>query len=830
MTQKQALRLVLQHMPEHLPGGIMVYRDDKREEILYANSWLISMMGCSSFEDFLELTGGTFTNLVHPDDRDEVSRDIREQIAGSRSKLDFVNYRVIRKDGSIRRVEEFGHRVFIPGVGTVFYVSFLDNDTKYKIYDMDSLTGLPGKTRFLQHASVAMKLASLDAKAPKMALVYVNIHNFHLYNMRNGSEKGNQFLIRMANVLRENFPNKLISRFTDDHFVILTSLPALKKQIPVITGQIHGLYDASHLDVKFGICPVDEYTMPVEVGCSRARMACDCIKEIPDRHVCFYTHAMGEKRNLRNYIIDHFREALEKRWIHVYFQPVIRTVSGTLASVEALSRWIDPQKGMISPGIFVPLLEDSRQIRKLDLYVLEEICRLYQLQIEQGKIAIPVSFNLSRVDFFQGSVFEEVEIIRKKYQVPRNMLYVEITESIFIHEGDVLYQEIERFRQAGYEVWMDDFGSGYSSLNTLKNYQFDEIKIDMAFLSQFTEKSQNIIKAIIRMAKKIGLHTLMEGVETQEQAAFVRSIGCELIQGYYYGRPMPFDELKREYWEKHWTVETPALRQYYGSLSGVDFLTDKPLAVVEVSRGNVRYLFTNEEYKETIYSAGMESPEQAAELVNAQAGPISKNIQSFLTDVVQSHERKIMTYTVNGQYMKLEAKYLASHEQNHLILLSLTNFTIQKEKNPSDNLDEVIRNLLYLYQTVSLVDVEKDTAIPLMMNSPYQDYFHKKRTGIRDMVEQYMETMIHPGDRERFLAFNEPDSMMERIRNNPEGMISGGFRTLGNDGKYQWDIHSIFPVIQKGKAYLLYTVRHYPLEMQKNMACHIQKQENGQKE
>lgn len=252
--------------------------------------------------------------------------------------------------------------------------------------------------------------------------------------------------------------------------------------------------------------------------------------------------------------------------------------------------------------------------------------------------------------------------------------------------------------------------------------------------------------------------------------------------------------------------------------------------MVEVSRGNVRYLFTNEEYKETIYSAGMESPEQTAELVNAQAGPISKNIQSFLTDVVQSHERKIMTYTVNGQYMKLEAKYLASHEQNHLILLSHTNFTIQKEENPSDNLDEVIRNLLYLYQTVSLVDVEKDTAIPLMMNSPYQDYFHKKRTGIRDMVEQYMETMIHPGDRERFLAFNEPDSMMDRIRKNPEGMISGGFRTLGNDGKYQWDIHSIFPVIQKGKAYLLYTVRHYPLEMQKNMACHIQKQENGQKE
>lgn len=829
MTQEQILHLVRQQMPEHLPGGVLIYYDNKREEILYANPWLISMMGCSSFDDFMELTGGTFASLVHPDDRKDVERDIREQIAGSRSKLDFVNYRVIRKDGSIRRVEEFGHRVFIPGVGTVFYVFFLDNDTKYKVYDMDSLTGLPGKTRFLKHASMIMNMAANDSLAPKMALVYVNIHNFHLYNMRNGSEKGNQFLVRMANVLRKNFPNKLISRFTDDHFVILTSLPALKKQIPVITGQIHGLYDASNLDVKFGICPVDEYTMSVEVGCSRARMACDCIKEIPDRHICYYTHAMGEKRNLRNYIIDHFREALEKRWIHVYFQPVIRTVSGTLASVEALSRWIDPQKGMISPGIFVPLLEDSRQIRKLDMYVLEEICRLCQLQREQGKVMIPVSFNLSRMDFFQGSVFEEVEEIRKRYQVPRNMLYVEITESVLIHEGDVLYQEIERFRQAGYEVWMDDFGSGYSSLNTLKNYSFDEIKIDMAFLSEFTEKSQNIIKAIIRMAKKIGLHTLMEGVETQEQAAFVQSIGCELIQGYYYGRPMPFDELKRKYWEKHWKVETPELRQYYGALSVVDFLTDKPMAVAEIYRDNFRHLFINEEYRKTLRSVGMENPMLTAKFDNAVAGPAGKNVQDFLENIIHNHTGKTLTYTVDGQYMKLEANYLTSCGDHHLLQLYLTNITIQDDNQISDNLDWVTRNLLDLYYLVSLVDLKTDTAIPMVKNSPYQEYFYQQRSGIWDMVKQYAETMIHPEDRERFLAFNAQDSMKKRIQQSPEGMISGSFRTLGHDKKYHWDIHSIIPVILKGKNYILYTARHSPLETQLNMVSTIHKTENGQK-
>lgn len=825
MTQEQIQHLVLQQMPEHLPGGILIYRDNKREEILYANSWFISMMGCSSFEDFMELTGGIFADLVHPDDRDGVERDIREQIAGSRSKLDFVNYRIIRKDGSIRRVEEFGHRVFIPGVGTVFYVFFLDNDTKYKIYDMDSLTGLPGKTRFLKHASVVMKLASLDSKAPKMALVYVNIHNFHLYNMRNGSEKGNQFLIRMAKVLKGNFPNKLISRFEDDHFVILTSLPALKKQIPVITGQIHGLYDASHLDVKFGICPVDDYTMPVEVGCSRARMACDTIKEFPDKHVCFYTQPMGDARNLRNYIIDHFREAIEKHWIQVYFQPVIRTVSGTLASMEALSRWMDPQKGKINPGVFVPLLEDSRQVRKLDMYVLEEICRLYQRQKEQGKILIPVSFNLSRGDFFQRSVFDEVEEIRKRYQVPRNMLYVEITESLLVYEGDVLYQEIERFRQAGYEVWMDDFGSGYSSLNTLKNYSFDEIKIDMAFLSHFTDKSQNIIQAIIRMAKKIGMHTLMEGVETSEQVEFAKSIGCELLQGYYYGRPMPFEELKRVCQEKHWQVETPQLRKYYGSLGAIDFLTDKPMAVVEVTNHRIRYLFVNEEYRKTLQSIGIMSLEKTEEFVNDQAGPTSKNMQRMLADVINSHTEEALTYTLNGRYVKLEANYLASHGQHHLVQLYLNNITMQTERKLSENLDQVTRNLLSLYQMVFLVDMEKDTAVPLIVNTPFQEYFYQKCVGIQAMVKQYAETMIHPEDRERFLAFNESESMMNRIRQNPEGTISGVFRTLGNDEKYHWDIHSIFPTMLNGKIYLLYTARISPFENELNIACTSSREE-----
>ena len=367
MTEKGTLSVLLRDLPEHLPGGLLIYRDNPGEEILYANTRLCTMFGCSSLEEFLELSGGSFATLVHPEDRNRVEREIREQILENKSKTDFVNYRICKNDGSIRRVEEFGHRVYVDGVGPVFYVYFLDYDNKYRAYDIDSLTGLPGKNRFIQHAATVLALTALDARAPQMAFVYANIHNFNRYNLRNGSEKGNQFLIKMAGVLQKNFPNRLISRFTDDHFMVLTTLSSLEKRLPVISREIHELYDSSHLEVKFGICPVEDAYMPVESACGMAQLACDRIRDIPDRHISFYTKAMGEARRLRSYVIDHFQKAMDNRWIQVYFQPVIRSISGTMASVEALARWVDPKKGTISPGIFIPYLEESRQIRKLDL-------------------------------------------------------------------------------------------------------------------------------------------------------------------------------------------------------------------------------------------------------------------------------------------------------------------------------------------------------------------------------------------------------------------------------------------------------------------------------
>lgn len=244
-------------------------------------------------------------------------------------------------------------------------------------------------------------------------------------------------------------------------------------------------------------------------------------------------------RDIRDHVIRHLDEAIEKHWIQVYYQPVIRTITGELCGMEALARWIDPEIGFLSPGSFIPVLEQVRLIHRLDGFVFEEVCRTLRQRLDENLPITPVSFNLSRYDFDMMDVFAFIENTRRKYAVPRDFLHVEITESVLAQDPRVIQQALTNLRQEGYEIWLDDFGSGYSSLNILKDYTVDLIKLDMGFLRSFTEKSRSIISSVIGMAKDLGIKTLAEGVETQEHADFLASIGCGRQQGFFYGKPRP---------------------------------------------------------------------------------------------------------------------------------------------------------------------------------------------------------------------------------------------------------------------------------------------------
>lgn len=806
MTQKSLTYIsILEHAMDGMPGGVLVYRADETEEILYANSWLIHTLGCLDMDDFMAVTGGTFKSFVHPCDAEKVEKDIERQISSGADVFDYVNYRIVTKDGTVKTVEEFGHRLQVPGIGPVFYVFFLDSSARYVLHDIDGITGLPGQTRFLKEASL---LLSLSGETERKVMLYMNIRNFRMYNLLYSSQRGNEFLQETARILKTAFPDALISRFSDDHFAILTGRTGVEEKIDRAYKKIMALREDVDLAVKFGLYVMTDGSMKPGIACDLAKTAADSIKDNYQLHMQVYTDKIGKKAFIKSYVMDHLQEAMDKKYIQIYLQPVIRTISGTLCSAEALSRWIDPVYGLLSPADFIPALEESRQIQKLDLYVLEEICRTYRSRVDKGLPVIPISFNLSRIDFYSGSIFEEVDAIVRKYQVPHCMIHVEITESVFVKDGVSISTQIDKFRDAGFEMWMDDFGSGYSSLNVLKDYHFDEIKIDMAFLSSFTQKAKDIIKSTVRMAKDIGIHTLVEGVETEEQMRFIRSIGCEKIQGWYYGRPMPLSELESCIREKGWILEDRALKNYYNPLGSVDFLTDESMALVEMNEGKLSYLFANHKFRQALATGGSSTPLHSARELNSSSSSLGRNIRAFFMNILRTGQDQALTYPKNNRYMHLTGRHISTlaGKDRHLFQVHLSNITISPETGEADTMDDILRNLYYLYQSITVVNLKDDTATPIIANTPFRQYLSEKTKGL-ESLRKAAESQIHPDDRPRYRRFTERQHLYQLLKEDPGGTAVSLFRTLGEDEKYHWSVHTIMAVPNTGFMTFLYAIK-----------------------
>ncbi len=418
----------------------------------------------------------------------------------------------------------------------------------------DHISGFLRMDPFFQHVEEVLESSQSDHS--RFAYVYCNIRNFKYYNVRYGFQAGNVVLKDLASIIRKNGPTYISSRFSDDHYVSFVNEEknALIDAVTKVVEEFHDKYARVGLKLKTGIYFMNQDGVDVVKAADLAKVACDSIRDAQG-YVCVYDEGLDRNIEVESYVLQHFEEALQNGYIKVYYQPVVRTITGETCGMEALSRWIDPIKGFFSPGDFIPVLEKNRLITKLDLYVLNQICQEMKDAELSGLPLIPVSFNLSRYDFVECDIFSEVEKIVITTGVARDMINVEITESTVMDNPEFLKNEIKRFREGGYQVWMDDFGSGYSSLNVLKDYAFDEIKLDMKFLSSFDENSKIIIKSVITMAKDIGIQTLAEGVETQAQLSFLREIGCEKAQGYLFSKPCPIAELRKKGKIDHVCVE-----------------------------------------------------------------------------------------------------------------------------------------------------------------------------------------------------------------------------------------------------------------------------------
>ncbi|MCR5129279.1 MAG: EAL domain-containing protein [Lachnospiraceae bacterium] len=429
------------------------------------------------------------------------------------------------------------------------------NEQMHKLAVYDELTGLYNMTYFRMEANAYIQ----DRKSEgEKSFLFLDVENFKAYNEKYGFNKGNELLKELAELIRNAFPESIVARFSDDHFAVLTDLPMEK--IEKIVVELHDKISKEHrytrLGIKLGVYRSDNPDIDPAVACDYARYACSSIKKQYDKNICIYDAKMEKDFRQRQYVINSIDEAVEKGYIKVFYQPVVWAADGTLCGCEALARWDDPVYGLLPPGAFIPVLEEYHQIHKVDICILEQVCRNLKADMDAGKPIVPISVNFSRLDFEAEDVNARLEEMTEKYGISKKLLHVEITESALGMDSGELKKAVHNLWEDDYELWLDDFGSAYSSLNVLKDYEFNTLKIDLLFLRDFAKdgKATPILKSIVAMAKVLGMSTVAEGVETREAADFLNEIGCERLQGYFFGKPMPAEELQEKIASGEYTV------------------------------------------------------------------------------------------------------------------------------------------------------------------------------------------------------------------------------------------------------------------------------------
>jgi len=429
----------------------------------------------------------------------------------------------------------------IGGSLTIYDKTDEDKELREQIYlaTHDTMTALYNREHFFTRAEEVLA----NDPDTKYVIIASDITRFRLVSDLFGEELADRVIIKISEELRNALPKEAIyGRLYSDRFAIL--LPKRlhdEKMLISIADSVNRVDKQYAYTIKmcFGVYEVVDRDLPVNVMCDRALGCITSIKEDYRKYVAYYSEESLESLKREQEIISELDDALENGDMTVFLQPIVK-YDGTVVGAEALARWIHPVRGLISPGVFIPIFEKRNLIVKVDVYVWELACKILNRWVREGKDWF-VSVNISTKDIYFVDVFDVFTRLVSKYSIPPEKLRIEITESAVAQDVKTVTELITRLQRIGFVVEIDDFGSGYSSLNMLKDFTADVLKIDMKFLSNADEdkRSKEILRSVISLAKNLGMVVITEGVETREQADFLEEHHCDLYQGYYYSKPVP---------------------------------------------------------------------------------------------------------------------------------------------------------------------------------------------------------------------------------------------------------------------------------------------------
>ena len=410
----------------------------------------------------------------------------------------------------------------------------------------DKLTGLLNVDGFDTKAKNLLESAPLHEA---YFLLNINVNDFKHFNVLYGPEKGDHLLVKVARFLAETCQkDELCARIHADNFMCLLHGKSAKNIAERLNVDHAGIWPGRIVSrtylFRHGVYEIQDRNLSIRQMRHFAAFASMSVQNNAKCNYAIFDEALSEQYHLENTILENFERAISEREFEVYYQPKVDTKTGCIVSCEALVRWNTRKDGLLTPDRFISLFEANGLITVLDFYVFDRVCAALSSFIYYNK-GVPIAVNFSSAHLLEADFVQRLLAILQKYSLSPAWLEIEITETAFFENMDTMIAMIQELHEAGFSIAMDDFGSGFSSLNFLRSLPIDVMKIDKLFFKNFDEDQHGrlLLQDILSMAGHLGLKTVAEGIETKAQAEFLKEHKCDMIQGYYFYRPMPEEEL-----------------------------------------------------------------------------------------------------------------------------------------------------------------------------------------------------------------------------------------------------------------------------------------------
>ncbi|MDD4691664.1 EAL domain-containing protein [Eubacterium aggregans] len=662
--------------------------------------------------------------------------------------------------------------------------------------EYDLLTGLLNRSGFYRHAR---QLLDSNPQCPYQ-LIRIDLDNFKILNDTLGVEKGDTLLRDCGTFFRSLRDDRtLFAHLDSDHFVCLLPQNALSNE--AFYNRIEGWFSSYPLTFQLsshiGVYLIESRDIDISIMCDRALLALKSIKGSYTQRIAQYDKSLRDQIMEEQALSGEMVPALAQGQFEVYLQPQINYENGALIGAEALVRWNHPQRGLLPPAVFIPLFERNGFITALDKYVWEQCCRTLRRWLDDTNKYVPiaVSVNISRIDIYNPHLCDYLIALVDGYQLPHTMLKLEITESAYMQNPEHLMTVVQTLRDAGFLIEMDDFGSGYSSLNTLKDVPVDLLKLDLKFLSsgQNDVRGGNILSSVIRMAHWLKIPVIAEGVETQDQADYLKSLGCLYMQGYYFDKPMPIDTFESllvlrpiDRTNRYKTTNLRGIAAFWDPSAQNTLLFNSFVggaAILEYQNGNAEILRANDRFYQELHTTREAYLYKQQHLLE-RFEPIHRTrYENMLKEAIKTGkeaecevEHRPLSPDTSGQWTCNRSRLLSQNGDTAILYITVENITKRKQIEAQLEMSQEALHLSIskMGKYICYFDIATRT---LIMPEHYA-----KKHGVPVVQKNipYDSVSILAQDRLKYHAFYE-----RILRGEEAGHVV--FRAANTDGTYSWE-------------------------------------------